>query len=250
MTTLDGKVAVVSGAARGQGRAIAVRLAEAGARIVAGDVLVDDLGSLASQLGEDSVVGRLDVRERSSWDELVGRGAEQLGQIDILVNNAGILRTARLEDEEADEFENLWRVNTLGVFHGMQAVVPHMRRQGGGAIVNTLSTAAMSAWSLHSSYVSSKWANRGLTKVAAIELAPQGIRVNAVAPGPIATPMILRDDDPEARERFSGTPIGRIGEPEDIAEAVLFLVSDAASFVTGAELTVDGGQIAGYRAGQ
>jgi NAD(P)-dependent dehydrogenase (short-subunit alcohol dehydrogenase family) len=125
-----------------------------------------------------------------------------------------------------------------------------MRAVGGGAIVNTLSTAAMSAWTQHASYVSSKWANRGLTKVAAMELAPERIRVNAIAPGPIATPMVLPDGDAAARERLSRTPLGRIGEPDDIAEAVLFLVSESASFVTGAELTVDGGQVVGYRPGE
>jgi NAD(P)-dependent dehydrogenase (short-subunit alcohol dehydrogenase family) len=120
-----------------------------------------------------------------------------------------------------------------------------MRRAGGGVIVNTLSTAAISAFALHSSYVSSKWAHRGLTKVAALELAQYGIRVNAVVPGPIATPMVLRDDDPGAYERLSRTPLGRIGDPEDVAAAVMYLVSDQASFVTGAELTLDGGQTVG-----
>jgi 3alpha(or 20beta)-hydroxysteroid dehydrogenase len=139
----------------------------------------------------------------------------------------------------------VWRVNCLGAFHGIQAVVPHLRRAGGGAIVNTLSTAAFSAWTLHAAYASSKWACRGLTKVAALELATYGIRVNAVVPGPIATPMVLPDDDPSARGRLARTPMGRIGEPEDIADAVLYLVSDGASFVTGAELTVDGGQTVG-----
>jgi NAD(P)-dependent dehydrogenase (short-subunit alcohol dehydrogenase family) len=242
---LDGKVAIVTGAARGQGRAIALRLAGAGARIIAGDVLTEQLEELHAELQDGVVCGELDVRSRTSWDALINQGAGVFGRIDILVNNAGVLRTVSLETESAAAFEDVWRVNCLGSFHGIQAVVPHLREAGGGAIVNTLSTAAMSAWTLHGAYVASKWANRGLTKVAALELAPYGIRVNAIAPGPIATPMVLRDDDPAARERLSRTPLGRIGEAEDIAEAVLFLVSDAASFVTGAELVVDGGQTAG-----
>ncbi len=245
MSELDGKVAMVSGAARGQGRAIARRLAEAGARIIAGDVLTGELSTLGDELGDAIVADRLDVRDRFSWDALVHRGVSAFGRLDILVNNAGVLRTVPIEDETPEAFEDLWRVNCLGAFHGMQAVVPHLRRAGGGAIVDTLSTAAMTVWTLHGSYVASKWANRGLTKVAALELAPYGIRVNAVVPGPVATPMVLPDDDPVARERLSRTPLGRIGEPEDIAEAVLFLVSDAASFITGAELTIDGGQTLG-----
>ncbi len=245
MTELGGKVAIVTGAARGQGRAIAARLAGAGARIVAGDVLVDELASLGHELGDAVVTGKLDVRERPSWEALVSRAVTTFGRVDILVNNAGVLRTVPLDEETPEAFEDVWRVNCLGSFHGIQAVVPHLRNAGGGAIVNTLSTAAMSAWTLHAAYVASKWANRGLTKVAALELAPYGIRVNAIAPGPIATPMVLPDNDPDARERLSRTPLGRIGEPGDIADAVLFLVSEASSFMTGAELVVDGGQTIG-----
>jgi 3alpha(or 20beta)-hydroxysteroid dehydrogenase len=242
MTRLDGKVAIVTGAARGQGRAISRRLAEAGARIIAGDVLTAELASLTDELGEGVVTGHLDVRDRGSWDALIERGLDTFGRIDILVNNAGILRTVPLEDETAEAFEDVWRVNCLGPFHGIQAVVPHLRRAGGGAIVNTLSTAAVTVWTRHGSYAASKWAHRGLTKVAALELAPYAIRVNAVLPGPIDTPMVLPVDDPATRQRLSRTPLGRIGEPDDIAAAVLFLVSDEASFMTGAEVAVDGGQ--------
>jgi NAD(P)-dependent dehydrogenase (short-subunit alcohol dehydrogenase family) len=235
----------VSGAARGQGRAIARRLAAAGARIVAGDVLAAEVASLRDELGDAVVTGSLDVRERAQWDELIGQAVDAFGRLDILVNNAGVLRVRPLEEETPEAFEDVWRVNCLGALHGIQAVVPHLRSAGGGAIVNTLSTAAFTVWTLHGSYSASKWALRGLTKVAALELAPERIRVNAVVPGPIATPMVLRDDDPAARERLSRTPVGRIGEPEDIADAVLFLASEEASFITGAELTVDGGQTAG-----
>jgi len=245
MTALDGKVALVTGAARGQGRAIARALAEAGARIIAGDLLTAELGDLQNELEDVVVTGQLDVRDRGSWDALIKRGVEAFGRIDILVNNAGILRTVLLEEETAEGFEDVWRVNCLGPFHGIQAVLPHLRQAGGGVIVNTLSTAAFTVWTRHGSYAASKWAHRGLTKVAALELAPYGIRVNAVAPGPIATPMVLPVDDPTTRERLSRTPIGRIGEPEDVAAAVLFLVSDAAAFMTGAEVTVDGGQTSG-----
>ena len=167
------------------------------------------------------------------------------GRLDILVNNAGILHAAPLEDENAEAFEEVWRVNCLGSFHGIQAVVPHLRRTRRGSHRQHAVHGRGLGVPDHASYVASKWAHRGLTKVAALELAQYGIRVNAVVPGPIATPMILRDDDPRTRERLSATPLGRIGEAEDVAEAVLYLVSDAASFVTGAELTIDGGQTIG-----
>jgi NAD(P)-dependent dehydrogenase (short-subunit alcohol dehydrogenase family) len=243
---LEGRAAVVTGAARGQGRAIARRLAAAGARIVAGDVLTEELAALDDELGDAVVTGALDVRDAASWESLLERGAAAFGRVDVLVNNAGVLRVRRIEHETPDDFENVWRVNCLGPFLGVQAALPHLRAAGGGAIVNTLSTAAFTAWSHHGAYVSAKFALRGLTKVAALELAVDGIRVNAVVPGPIATPMVLRDDDAEARDRLgASTPLGRIGEAEDVAEAVAYLVSDRSSFVTGAEITVDGGQTAG-----
>ncbi len=244
MGELDHKVAVVSGAARGQGRAIALRLAEAGARIVGGDVLTDELASVSERLGGNCVVGHLDVRDRASWAASIDRGATAFGRIDILVNNAGVLRRAPIEREPPGDFEDLWRVNCLGAFHGIQAALPHLRRAN-GVIVNILSTASVAAWSAHGAYVSSKFALRGLTKVAALELATDKIRVNAILPGAIATPMILREDDPDALQRLGATPLGRIGEPEDVAEAVCYLVSERASFVTGAELVVDGGAMAG-----
>jgi NAD(P)-dependent dehydrogenase (short-subunit alcohol dehydrogenase family) len=150
-----------------------------------------------------------------------------------------------IEDETEEGFENVRRVNCLGPFLGTKAVLPHLRRSRGAAIVNTLSAAAVSAWSMHGAYASSKWALRGLTRTAALELASDGIRVNAVVPGPIATPMLIRDDDPGALARFANQPLGRIGMPADIAEAVLFLVSDRSSYITGTEITVDGGQLAG-----
>jgi NAD(P)-dependent dehydrogenase (short-subunit alcohol dehydrogenase family) len=246
MEELEGKVAVVSGAARGQGLAIVRRLAAAGARIIGGDVLTGELAAVGEELGQAAVVGHLDVREPSSWAALLEDGIGAFGRLDILVNNAGRLRRMALDDETPEAFEDIWRVNCLGALNGMQAAVPHLRTAGGGAIVNTLSTAALAAWSSHGAYVSSKFALRGLTKTAALEYAAEGIRVNAVLPGPIATPMVLgNEDDPHARRRLSGTPIGRMGEPEEVAELVCYLVSDRASFVTGAEVTIDGGSTAG-----
>ncbi len=240
---LRGRVALVTGAARGQGLAIARRLRAAGARIIAGDVL-GAVEGLADELGADTVTGHLDVRQRESWTALVERGVDTLGRLDILVNNAGVLRRVPLERETLEGFSNTWQVNCLGPFLGMQAVLPHLRRSPSAAIVNTSSLAGVSAWTSHGAYVASKWAVRGLTKVAALEFAADGIRVNTVLPGIIATPMMI-DDDPATVARLPRTPIGRIGEADDVAEAVLFLVSDRSAFITGSELTIDGGQNAG-----
>jgi NAD(P)-dependent dehydrogenase (short-subunit alcohol dehydrogenase family) len=242
---LVGRVALVTGAARGQGRQIAHRLHSAGASIVAGDVLEDQLNGLVAELGDRCVAGPLDVRVAAAWARLVDQGVSAFGRLDILVNNAGVLRRALIEDETEDGFEDTWRVNCVGPLLGIKTALPLLRRSGHGAIVNTSSVAGVSAWSMHAAYVSSKWAVRGLTKVAALELAADGIRVNAVIPGPIATPMVVNDEDPGVIERLSKLPLGRIGQPEDVAEAVLFLASDRSAFITGSEVTVDGGQLAG-----
>lgn len=241
---LDGRVALVTGAARGQGRAIATELVRAGARVVAGDVL-DERGELEEAWPERVHAVRLDVTDTAAWASALEAARTRFGPVDILVNNAGILRRKDLAEERLDAFEHLHRVNCVGPFLGMQAVLPHMRTAGGGAIVNTLSTAAMTAFAGHGAYTSSKWALRGLSRVAALELAPMGIRVNAIVPGPVLTPMVLHDDDPDAAERLARTPLGRAGLPADIARLAVFLVSDDAGFMTGAEVVIDGGQIAG-----
>jgi 3alpha(or 20beta)-hydroxysteroid dehydrogenase len=242
---LIGKVAIVTGAARGQGRAIAQRLARAGVKVIAGDLTDEGLDLLASELGQGVLTAPLDVRDEGSWGRIVERGLSHFGRIDILVNNAGVLRRSPLLEETVEVFEDVWRTNCLGAFLGIRAVVPSMRTSGGGSIVNTSSTAGISAWPDHAAYGSSKWAVRGLTRVAALELARDGIRVNALLPGPIATPMVIDPADPGAGERLSQTPLGRIGQPADVADAVLFLVSAHSSFITGTELVIDGGQTAG-----
>ena len=241
---LAGRVALVTGAARGQGRAIVERFVAAGASVIAGDVL-SEVRSLAREHPGRVHAARLDVTDAASWRRVVAAGGKRFGRLDVLVNNAGVLHRASLADETAEDFERLWRVNCLGAFLGMQAALPHLRASGHGAVVNTLSTAALTAWSGHAAYASSKWALRGLTRVAALDLAPDGVRVNAIVPGPVLTPMVLRDDDPDAAARLARTPLGRAGLPADVAELALFLASDASSFMTGAEVVIDGGQTAG-----
>ena len=233
------RVALVTGAARGQGAAIVRRLHKDGFRVGACDVRVDELKTSID--GLDGVVDvSLDVTSEDQWTSAVREIVERFGGLTTLVNNAGVLHRTPLADETPAGFEGSWRFNCFGPFLGIRATLEHLRADDGAAIVNTCSTGAMRAFPNHAAYGSSKWALRGLTQVAAAELAPSGIRVNAVFPGPIATPML----DAATQARLAeNAPFGRIGEPREVADAVAFLVSDHASFITGSELVIDGGQI-------
>jgi NAD(P)-dependent dehydrogenase (short-subunit alcohol dehydrogenase family) len=234
------RVALVTGAAGGQGWATAKRLRAEGYSVAVCDLRADDLAAAVGELADDEVIGiQLDVTSPAQWDTAVASVVDRFGSLTALVNNAGVLHRASLADETPDAFENAWRVNCLGAFLGIQATLAHLRAAGQAAIVNICSTGAIRPFPRHAAYGSSKWALRGLTQTAAAELAPYGIRVNAVFPGPIATSML---DDATQRRLAASSAFGRIGEPGEVADAVAFLVSDAASFITGSELVVDGGQ--------
>ena len=233
MTSTD-RVALVTGAARGQGAAIVKRLHADGFRVAACDLLVDELKTSIDGLG-DILALELDVTSADQWHGAVRQAVDRFGSLTTLVNNAGVLHRASLADETPAGFEASWRVNCLGPFLGIQATLEHLRRADGAAIVNTCSTGAFRAFPNHAAYGSSKWGLRGLTQIAAAELGP-GIRVNAVLPGPVETPML----DAATQARLAGK--GRLGTPMEIADAVAFLVSEHASFITGSELVVDGGQ--------
>ena len=233
MTT---RVAVVTGAARGQGAAIVRRLHDDGFRVAACDVLVDELEAAVAGLGDDVVAIGLDVTSEDQWRSAVDTTVERFGSLTTLVNNAGVLHRTPLADETAAGFENSWRVNCLGPFLGIRATLNHLRGADGAAIVNTCSTGALRPFPNHGAYGSSKWALRGLTQIAAAELGEWGIRVNAVFPGPVETPML--DDATQARLAEGG----RLGKPSEVADAVAYLVSEQASFITGTELVVDGGR--------
>jgi len=232
------RVALVTGAARGQGAAIVARLRRDGFQVAAADLLTDELSSVAA--GDAGILPvRLDVTAEQDWHEAVRQTVEYFGGLSTLVNNAGVLHRASLSTETAAGFEGSWRVNCLGPFLGIQACLPHLRTAQGAVIVNTCSTGAVRPFPNHAAYGSSKWALRGLTQSAAAELAASGIRVNAVFPGPVQTPML---DEATQANLADRSLLGRLGQPAEIADAVAFLVSDHASFITGSELVVDGGQ--------
>lgn len=240
---LEGKVALVTGGARGIGAAIVRRLHADGARVVITDVLDDAGHALAAELGERAAYFHHDVGDEAEWVETLAAATARFGGLHVLVNNAGIFHPGQIADTPVRDIEQQFRVNQLGPFLGMKHGQVPLRAAGGGCIVNISSIAGQLGFPNAAAYVGTKWAVRGMTKTAALELAPAQIRVNSVHPGFIETPM-LENNPPEANQAgIEATPLKRIGKPEEIAAAVAFLASADAGFVTGAELTVDGGWI-------
>jgi 3alpha(or 20beta)-hydroxysteroid dehydrogenase len=247
MGKLDGKVALITGAARGQGEAEARLFAAEGAKVVLGDVLDAEGERVAKEIGATALYRHHDVSREESWRAFVAAATERFGPPDVLVNNAGILLIAPLAIMTLEQYRRVIDVNQVGCLLGMQAVIPSMGERGGGAIVNISSIAGLQGVPALGAYVSSKFAILGLTKTAALELGPLGIRVNAICPGGIDTAMGRGDDFgiPDQGTFFDGLPIARIGRPEEVARAALFLASDDATYCTGTELVVDGGMRAG-----
>ena len=247
MGKLQGRVAIITGAARGQGEATARIFAGEGARVVLVDMLEAEGEAVAASIGEAAMFRKLDVSDEDGWNALVADVKAKWGTIDILINNAGIVHPAKITELRKDDYERVLQINLIGSWLGMKTVAPVMEAQGKGAIVNVCSTSALQGFNGLGAYLSSKWALRGLTKTAAMELARKGIRVNAVFPGGINTPMgnVTGEAPEELTKYYQGYPIRRIGEPEEVARANLFLASDDSSFCCGAELTVDGGQTIG-----
>lgn len=231
-----GKIAVVSGAAAGIGKAIAERLAAEGATVFAGDQVWTDAGT-----DGDIRTRPLDVADLASWQTLAAEVAAA-GGADILVNNAGTVRNYDgIVDIDLDDYQAIIGVNQHGTFFGMRTFIPQMRRKNAGAVVNISSIWGYVGAAGVAAYTASKGAVTSMTKNAALTYAADGVRVNSVHPGLIATPMIAAQDDAISQGLIAVTPLGRIGRPAEVANAVLFLASDEASFVTGAQLMVDGG---------
>jgi 3alpha(or 20beta)-hydroxysteroid dehydrogenase len=252
MGRLDGKVAVVTGGARGQGEAEVRLFAQEGAKVVFGDVL-DDIGEkVAADIGDDAVYVHHDVRDERAWTSFVGEAERRFGGVDILVNNAGVLDFGTMTHETSlADYMRLVEINQVGVFLGMRAAIPSMLTRGGGSIVNISSTNGFSGYGGTIAYTASKFAVRGMTKTAALEYGKAGIRVNSIHPGGIDTPMTRVDDLGEMTEAdqeamYGGFALARVGQPEEVAKLALFLASDDSSYCTGAEFLVDGGMLAGF----
>ena len=243
---VDNKMALISGGARGMGAIEAKMFVQEGAKVVIGDGLVEDGKQTEAEINEaggECVFVHLDVTDETAWQDAVAAAVDRFGKLDILVNNAGIARINNVEDTTSDEWDLVMDINAKGVFLGTKAAIPEIRKAGGGSIVNISSIAGLTGGRT-SSYAASKGAVRLLTKSSAIQYAGEGIRCNSVHPGVIETPMTtpIMLNTQESRDlNASRHPLGRVGQPEDIAYGVLFLASDESSFMTGSELVIDGG---------
>lgn len=248
MGRLDNKVAIITGAAQGMGAAHVRTFVREGARVVMTDVNEAAGHRLAEELGPGVLFIRQDVRRAEEWRHVVETAERAFGRVTVLVNNAGVIGPlANLTDESEAAYLDVCAVNQLGVFLGMQAVVPSMIGAGGGAIVNISSIAGMVGLdaSPNFAYVASKFAVRGMTKLAAVRFGPNGIRVNSIHPGYIKTPMMVAATDAEGGGAGADIPLRRFAEPEEVSNLALFLASDESSFISGAEHVVDGGMLAG-----
>ncbi len=237
---LDGKVALITGGARGQGEAESRLFAAEGATVVLTDILTSEGQTVASEIGGQ--FHHHDVRDAHSWSSIVKQTLTDHGRIDVLVNNAGIFRIASMADTDQALWDDTIGINQTGVFLGMQTISPSMVENKSGSIINISSIAGLRGAGMAIAYAASKWAVRGMTKSAAQELAASNVRVNSIHPGIIDTPMIDEFDNAGVRQRtVDRIPMGRVAEATDVANLALFLASDESSYCTGSEFVIDGG---------
>lgn len=243
---LAGKIAIVTGGARGLGEAIARRFVGEGAKVVIADVLDDPGQETASSLGESAIFVHLDVTQPQDWSEAVDHCVGSFGAPNVLVNNAGILGSAPIEEVSLEVFRRMFEVHMQGPLLGIQAVLPRMTEAGGGSIINVVSTQGLRAMPNLTTYVSTKFGLTGLTQTAALELGPRGIRVNSLHPGAMDTPMRASSDGRSAARDayFGGLPLGRPAQADEVAASAVFLASDESSYATGTALVIDGGALA------
>lgn len=240
MTRLAGKVAIITGAAQGMGAAHAKLFIEEGAKVVITDLNEEKGLATAAELGENALFVKQNVAQEEDWKNVVAKAEEAFGPVNVLVNNAGITMAKNMLDVTVEEYLRIVNINQVSVFLGMKSVAASMEKAGGGSIVNISSMNGLVAGAI--GYTDTKFAVRGMSKAAAISLAPMGIRVNSVHPGVIATPMVVQEDTKAAVEAFSKhIPLKRVAQPEEVSKMVLFLASDDSSYSTGSEFVIDGG---------
>lgn len=240
MSRLAGKVAIITGAAQGMGAAHAKLFIENGAKVVLTDLNEEKGNAFAAELGENALFIKQNVTSEEDWATVIAKTEEAFGPVNVLVNNAGITMAKNMLDITVEEYRRIMDINQLSVFLGMKTAAASMIKAGGGSIVNISSMNGLVAGAV--GYTDTKFAVRGMTKAAAINLAPMGIRVNSVHPGVIATPMVVQEDTRAAVEEFSKyIPLKRVAQPEEVSQMVLFLASDDSSYSTGSEFVIDGG---------
>lgn len=240
MARLQDKVIIITGAAQGMGETHARLCMEEGAKVVLTDINSEKGEALAKELGDNSLFIKHDVTNEDDWTQVVKQTEDKFGQIDVLVNNAGITTHKSILDTSVDDYRKILEINQVSVFLGMKAVIPSMKDAKQGSIINISSINGLVGGAI--GYTDSKFAVRGMTKAAALECAPHGIRVNSIHPGVIATPMIMQGDTKDAVDAFAKTiPMRRVAEAKEVSGMVLFLASDDSSYSTGSEFIVDGG---------
>ncbi|KZE93983.1 MULTISPECIES: glucose 1-dehydrogenase [unclassified Agromyces] len=241
MARVSGKVALISGGARGMGASHARLLVAEGAKVVIGDLLDDEGATLAAELGDEHArYVHLDVTDYAQWESAVAAATEAFGRLDIVVNNAGIANFGSIEEYPIDAWQKIIDINLTGVFYGIKAAIPALKESGAGSIINISSTAGLQGYEALPGYNAAKFGVRGLTKNAALDLGRYNIRVNSVHPGVIRTPMTEELETPQ-----NHVALHRVGEPIELSNLILFLASDESSFSTGAEFVADGGETAG-----
>ena len=255
MARLESEVAIVTGGARGLGRAIAEAYVAEGARVCIADVRIELAQRVAEALGDSVIALELDVTDEQSWNLAIGACEQAFGSVSVLVNNAGLAEGAAIDDTTLESYRRVTEVNQTGVFLGMKSVIPAMKRVGHGSIINMSSIDGLVGSPRIISYIASKWAVRGMTKAVAMEMGPYSIRVNSIHPGHVVTELGLRDGvDPSIitamveEHTARHAPMQRTGTPQEIAAMAVFLASNESSYCTGAEFVVDGGFTAGYPA--
>lgn len=240
MARLEGKVAIITGAAQGMGAAHATLFVKEGAKVVITDLNEEKGKALAAELGENAIFVKQNVTSEDDWATVIATAEEAFGPVNVLVNNAGITMAKSMMETTLEEYRRIVDINQVSVFLGMKAVLPSMQKAGSGSIVNISSLNGLVAGAI--GYTDTKFAVRGMTKAAAIEAAHYNVRVNSVHPGVIATPMVVQEDTKAAVEEFAKhIPLGRVAQPEEVSNMVLFLASDDSSYSTGSEFIIDGG---------